>query len=371
MISTKIGYNAVLKTELVDDLHKYQVPPAPAGSFPYRLQLQHEDRLRRKMVFHMTGDTGGTESSEQQERTAKQMTGQYYGADQKEDQPAFLYHLGDIVYHFGEAAGYADQFLTPFECYPAPIYAIAGNHDTDVNPDCGEPYESLEAFCTAFCNTSPKTIYFGEASNRKSQVQPHIYWTMESPLAIIIGLHTNVPKYGYINREQRNWFISELKNAAENHPDKALIVCMHHAPYSADVNHGSSKPMIKFLEGAFRESGVKPDAVFSGHVHNYQRFSKQYEDGKSLPFIVAGAGGFDELHQLADPLNLAYDTRSPLFEGLQLENYCDNRHGFLKISIEKTPFSFTLNGTYYTIPFDQQIEEPTAFDHFTIDLTGR
>ncbi len=44
MISTKIGYNAVLKTELVDDLHKYRVPPPPAGSFPYRLQLEHEDR---------------------------------------------------------------------------------------------------------------------------------------------------------------------------------------------------------------------------------------------------------------------------------------------------------------------------------------
>jgi predicted phosphodiesterase len=371
MISTKIGYNAVLKTELVDDLHKYQVPPAPSGRFPYRLKLDKGHQLKGKMVFHMTGDTGGTDSAEQQERTAQQMTSQYYGAPVEEDQPAFLYHLGDIVYHFGEAEGYDHQFLAPFKHYPAPIYAIAGNHDTDINPYSAEPYESLEAFNTVFCNMSPKTIYFGENSNRKSQVQPHVYWTMESPLAIIIGLHTNVPKYGYINREQKNWFIGELKNAAENHPGKALIVCMHHAPYSADVNHGSSKPMIEFLEGAFLQSGVKPDAVFSGHVHNYQRFSKQYQDGKTVPYIVAGAGGFDELHQLADPQNVAYDTRSHLFEGLHLDNYCDDRHGFLKISIEKTPFSFTLTGTYYTIPFDRHIEEPTAFDHFTIDLTGR
>jgi predicted phosphodiesterase len=371
MISTKIGYNAVLKTEMVDDLHKYQVPPAPAGSFPYRLQLEQEEKLKGKMVFHMTGDTGGTDSAEQQERSAQQMTSQYYGALEEEDQPSFLYHLGDIVYHFGEAEGYEHQFLAPFKHYPAPIYAIAGNHDTDINLDSPEHYESLEAFNTVFCNTSPKTIYFGGNSNRKSQVQPHVYWTMESPLAIIIGLHTNVPKYGYINREQRNWFIGELKNAAENHSDKALIVCMHHAPYSADVNHGSSKPMIELLERAFGESGVKPDAVFSGHVHNYQRFSKQYPDGKTVPYIVAGAGGFDELHQLVDPQNADYDTQSNLFDGLRLNNYCDDRHGFLKISIEKTPFSFTLNGTYYTIPFDQPIQEPTAFDHFTIDLTGR
>lgn len=373
MISTKIVYSAVLKTELVDDLHKYQVPPQPTGSYPYRLQLETEDRksLNTKMVFHLTGDTGGTASADLQERSARQMAEQYYGADAKEDQPAFLYHLGDIVYHFGEAEGYAKQFLKPFECYPAPIYAIAGNHDTDVNPDSEEHYDSLEAFNTAFCNASPKTIYFGEESNRKSQVQPNVYWTMESPLAIIIGLHTNVPKYGYINREQRNWFIKELLNASKNHSDKALIICMHHAPYSADVNHGSSKPMIEFLELAFAETGVKPDAVFSGHVHNYQRFSKQYEDGKTIPYIVAGAGGFDELHQLADSCDTAYETQSECFENVHLHNYCDDRYGFLKISIEKTPFSFELNGTYYTIPQDQQIEQATAFDHFTIDLTGR
>lgn len=372
MISTRIVYNAVLKTEQVDDLDKYQVNPAPTGSYPYRLKPEHNlaGNLDHKMVFHMTGDTGGTKSAENLIRGVRQMTEQYNSAG-KGDQPSFLYHLGDIVYHFGEAEKYEEQFLTPFEGYPVPIYAIAGNHDTDINPDPDVHYESLEAFYTAFCNTSPKTIYFGEKSSRKSQIQPHVYWTMETPLAIIIGLHTNVPKYGYINREQKNWFINELLNAAENHPEKALIVCMHHAPYSADVNHGSSKQMIEFLESAFTASGVKPDAVFSGHVHNYQRFSKQYKDGRSVAYVVAGAGGFDELHQLADPYDASYETDSPLFEDVHLHNYCDDRHGFLKISIEKNPFNFTLSGEYYTIPLDQHIEEATLFDSFTIDLTGR
>jgi len=372
MISTRIIYNAVLKTEEVDDLHKSQVAPAPTGSYPYRLKLEHNtaESLEHKMVFHMTGDTGGPKSAECLTRGVGQMTEQYYSAA-KEDQPSFLYHLGDIVYHFGEAEGYEEQFLKPFECYPAPIYAIAGNHDTDINPDREDHYDCLEAFYTAFCNSTSKTIYFGEKSRRKSQVQPHVYWTMESPLAIIIGLHTNVPKYGSINREQKNWFVKELLNAAENNSGKALIVCMHHAPYSADVNHGSSRQMIEFLESAFAESGVKPDAVFSGHVHNYQRFSKQYKDGKNVAYIVAGAGGFEELHQLADPYDTSYETGSAFFEEVHLNNYCDNRHGFLKISIEKTPFNFTLSGEYYTIPLDPLIEEATLFDSFAIDLTGR
>ncbi len=371
MISTKILYNAVFKTEQVDDLDKFQALPKPTGSYPYRLQLDHEDAGNcDQMIFHMVGDTGGINSADCQKRLAGKMAEQYLCALAGHQPPAFLYHLGDIVYHYGEADQYADQFLKPFDTYPGQIYAIAGNHDTDVNMDSEAPYESLEAFYTAFCNVAPKTIHFGNGNVRKSQVQPHVYWTMQAPLATIIGLHTNVPKYGHIDREQKNWFIKELQHAARFNPEKAIIVCMHHAPYSADVNHGSSMPMISFLEDAFEEAGVKPDVVFSGHVHNYQRFSKKYADGKTVPFIVAGAGGFDELHQLADPYNPVYDTDNALLENVKLENYCDNCHGFLKVSIQKTPLSFSIQGEYFTVPADSD-EDAVPFDSFKINLSGR
>lgn len=372
MISTKVLYNAVFKTEQVDDLHTFQPLPQPSGSYPYRLNFNKSiaEVGSGKMIFHMVGDTGGIKSADVQNRIAGEMAQQYLRTIHEEDQPAFLYHLGDIVYHYGEADEYEHQFLKPFERYPGPIYAIAGNHDTDVNPVSTEPYQSLDAFYTAFCNSCPATLHFGQQINRKSQVQPNVYWTMQTDLATIIGLHTNVPKYGYVSREQKNWFINELRNAASQ-PGKAIIVCMHHAPYSADVNHGSSQPMIELLEDAFEASGVKPDIVFSGHVHNYQRFSKQYKDGKTVPFIVAGAGGFDELHQLADPYDPKYNAESKFFEQIHLDNYCDNRHGFLKIAIEKTPFSFTIKGEYYTVAQHSTLEEATLFDRFTVDLTGR
>lgn len=373
MIRTKITYKAVLKTQGVDDLHTYQSPPPAVGSYPYHLQLNPADtaRLQKKMVFHMVGDTGGQATACAREKIAFQMAAQCYEADEEQDVPSFLYHLGDIAYHYGEARDYEMQFLQPFDCYPARVYAIAGNHDTDVDPDSGTHEGSLEAFYTAFCNSSPKTIHFAPKTKRKSQVQPHVYWTMVSPLAIIIGLHTNVPKYGYVGSAQRSWFVRELRNAAAFHPEKALIVCMHHAPYSADVNHGSSKSMIELLEWAFSESGVKPDAVFSGHVHNYQRFCKKYEDGKTVPFIVAGAGGFDELHRLADPLDGNYLTESNLLDDLELSKYCDDSHGFLKISIEKTPFDFCIRGEYYLTSTGCGDLQPELFDHFSIDLTGR
>ena len=371
MISTKTIYNAVFKLGAVDDLDKFQTLPKPTGSYPYRLQVDHKDAANcEEMIFHLVGDTGGTNSGDCQQRLAGKMAEQYLCALAGHQPPAFLYHLGDIVYHYGEADQYADQFLKPFETYPGQIYAIAGNHDTDVNMNSDEHYESLDAFYTAFCNVTPKTIYFGKGNSRKSQVQPHVYWTMQAPLATIIGLHTNVPKYGYIDREQKNWFIKELQHAALAHPEKAIIVCMHHAPYSADVNHGSSQTMINFLEEAFETAGVKPDVVFSGHVHNYQRFNKTYADGKTVPFIVAGAGGFDELHHLAEPLNPVYETENELLRGLELEKHCDDCHGFLRVSIQKNPFSFRIIGEYFTVPSDSE-KDATLFDQFSIDLTGR
>ena len=371
MISTKTLYSAVLKTEQIDDAHKFQSLPQPSGSYPYRLNVPNVGN-KKKMVFHMIGDTGGLGTPGIQHQVVTQMAAQY--AEAIEDQPSFLYHLGDIVYHYGEAEHYEAPFLSPFENYPGPIYAIAGNHDSDINPDSEDHYDSLEAFYTAFCNTCPKTIYFGKDTQRKSQVQPNVYWTMEAPLATIIGLYTNVPKYGSIRKEQRSWFIKELQNAAKLSAEKAIIVSLHHAPYSADTNHGSSLNMIEFLESAFEEAVVKPDIVFSGHVHNYQRFSKHYIDGKTVPFVVAGAGGFDELHTLADPTDPAYDTQSPILNQVQLDNYCDNKHGFLKIAIEKNPFSFTIKGDYYTLSHQNRLEgsqQPSLFDSFTVDLTGR
>ena len=43
--------------------------------------------------------------------------------------PAFCFHLGDVIYNFGEAEYYYDQFYEPFRAYDRPIFAIPGNHD--------------------------------------------------------------------------------------------------------------------------------------------------------------------------------------------------------------------------------------------------
>jgi predicted phosphodiesterase len=349
----------VIKKDQPDDTHKFQPLPVPTGNYPYHLSLGDvlPEVSDQTMAFHMVGDTGSIRNPGFQRLVTGAMAMQYDTAS-KVHQPQFLYHLGDVVYNFGEAERYCDQFFKPYEQYPGPIMAIAGNHDSDINPDNPVPYKSLDAFIAVFCDIAPKPVAFSCNAERKSMTQPNTYWTLETPLATIIGLHGNAPRYGVITNEQRAWFIEELKNAATEKGHKMLIVCLHHAPYSADTNHGSSLPMIEFLEGAFSETGIRPDIIFSGHVHNYQRFSKRYTDGTTVPYVVAGGGGYDELHAIASVDDVRFTNDNALFDGVHLECYCDTKHGFLQITIERKRTELTLTGEYYTLSHEEPADKP-------------
>jgi hypothetical protein len=73
------------------------------------------------------GDTGSVVGPATQSLVADKMVTDFNEANAA-DVPAFLFHLGDVVYFFGEATYYYDQFYEPYRDYPAPILAIPGNH---------------------------------------------------------------------------------------------------------------------------------------------------------------------------------------------------------------------------------------------------
>lgn len=369
--STYIRTKPVFKLDQPDDTYKFQPLPAPFGKYPYRLKPPVDQYSADKMSFHVVGDTGGIKSPAFQKLIASEMAKQCIKTEGSPECPSFLYHVGDIVYHFGEASQYERQFFTPYKVYPKPIYAIAGNHDSDVNLAAETPYSSLAAFSSVFCGgDEARPVLFGDNKERKSGHQPHIYWTLQTPLANIIGLYSNVPKFGVITAEQREWFITELQHAATEKADKAIIVCIHHAPYSADINHGSSLPMINFMDDCFNAAGVRPDLVLSGHVHDYQRFSKTYADGTSVPFIVCGGGGFDELHPLAERDDPRFSNDSPLFDQVALKGYCVMQHGFLKLEIAREAGRLSISGDYYAIPHEGLPEDKDAplFEHFVLPV---
>ncbi len=366
----------VFLKSIPSDSHLFKALPQPTGAYPYRLDIRNVlgDKtwyLKERMYFHMVGDTGSVRHSVFQPLLASMLTEQAMAGEGVSQKPAFLFHLGDIVYNHGEAKEYPKQLFGPYEDYPAPIFAIAGNHDGDVNLDNEFVYQSLDAFMDVFCDTYRRKIMFSNGSKRLSMVQPHVYWTLVTPLAHFIGLYANVTKHGTIGDEQFAWFVEELRHADRQRPDKAVIVCVHQAPYSADTNHGSSPALIAFLEKAFKEAEVKPDIVFSGHVHNYQRFTKAYEDGTVVPYVVAGAGGYADLHSIAAADDPRVEDVHPAIHRVRLENYCDNQFGFLKIGIEKKDDGLLLVGEYYTLQMDklhQSKVEAVLFERFFVPL---
>jgi len=343
----------VYKKDIPDDSYKFRPLPSPTGQYPYHLSLDKVLDLpdQDKMTFHMLGDTGNVRELKAQQSVLEGLVGQYQPGE-------FIYHLGDLVYQHGEAQHYDRQFFKPYQAYPGPVFAIAGNHDGDVNPSAERPYESLEAFAKVFCDTHSRTVSFSGSANRKSNIQPNIYWTLETPLATFIGLYGNIPKFGAISGEQEDWFHQELKSAD---PAKLLIVCVHNAPYSADINHGASLYMIDLMKRATETTGIRPDIVFSGHVHNYQRFNQSNPDGSTTPHIVAGAGGFDELHKIAEVGDVHFEP-VPV-NNVVLEQFCDDRHGFLRLIIERKNKGLILQGEYYTVAGG---EDPILFDSFMV-----
>lgn len=347
--------------------------PEPRGKWPFRLALEEVTGPVGSVdtqTFHLVGDTGSRRQPEFQRRVARAMGGQVRTGSNPGCAPHFLLHLGDIVYDHGEAQEYEAQFFIPYENYPAPVFALAGNHDADINPLNPVPYQSLDAFRTVFCDTRPSRIHFSGNSRRLSQIQPHVYFSLLTPLANFICLYGNVPKFGYIDDSQFEWLVHELRELGRERGEKALFLCLHHAPYSADTNHGSSVYMIDLLEKAFAQTGVYPDLVCSGHVHNYQRFSKLYPNGERVRFLVSGAGGYADLHRIARTDDAGVFGDPERFDSVHLDNYCDTQHGFLKMEISRRPDGLTLTGEYFVVSTNpnQSDDSPSLFERFSIPL---
>ena len=341
----------------------YKELPPPNGTYPYRLDLatvlgqETVDKIAAagKLVFHTVGDTGNwSYGAEAQDSVAEHMERQTeQGAEA--DRPAFFYHLGDVVYLYGEEKYYADQFYEPYIQYLPPIFAIAGNHDGDTFVG-GNP--SLQAFMENLCAAQPAHTWMAGHSNRTTMTQPNVYWTLKTPLATIIGLYSNVTgELDKGNRDQEDWLTAELTAAKE---EKCVLVAVHHPPYSLDDTHGGHKPIEDSLDRAFAASGKTPTAVLTGHVHNYQRFMRAV-NGREVPYLVAGAGGYagyTRLHQLKR------EAAPPA--GVTLAAHNTELPGFLTITVTKN----ALRGEYFVVPPPPgHLTGPArSVDQFTVSL---
>ena len=122
------------------------------------------------------------------------------------------------------------------------------------------------------------------------------------------------------------------------------------------------------MDSAFSLSNRLPDIVFSGHVHNYQRFTRVFEK-REIPYVVVGTGGHWDLSYMQkhnDDTEIKVPFKLPDRNDLVLENYCDDRHGFLRIQVS----SKKLIGKYYAVsrPHESWRKPAKKIDEFELDL---
>ena len=111
--------------------------------------------------------------------------------------------------------------------------------------------------------------------------------------------------------------------------------------------------MLADLDAAFTEAGIGPDAVLSGHAHDYQRFTRTVQVGgrqMEVPYIVVGTGGHGPI-QSVKPNFQRQPVRTPVrgispngVEDHSLQQYF-NGFGHLIVTVTDRVLTIDLIGT--------------------------
>jgi hypothetical protein len=305
-------------------LHKNQLQPVPKPTVPQPIinladvvgtAVTNQIQSAKKITFHAVGDTGAAKVNRSQAAATalahEASVADAMAADVQNggaNAPAFVFHLGDVVYYFGEGQYYYDQFYEPFRAYDRPIFAIPGNHDGMVfgaNADVPQ-VPTLQAFLRNFCAPTPGPSPDAGGPVRSVMTQPGVYFTLDAPFVSIIGLYSNVlegpgvissqgGRYPTMDDSQLTFLKAELTRLKPAHEagQRAVLIAVHHPPASVDSQHGGTTGLANDIDAACQASGLWPDAVLSGHAHLYQRFSRKVNGlAGTIPYVVSGSGGF-------------------------------------------------------------------------------
>ncbi len=301
--------------------------------------------------IHAVGDTGRPDvHNANQEAVADQMAADYSpGAGARN--PAFFLHLGDVIYGPNKEQLYRDEFYRPYMKYPGKISAIPGNHDGEVFADT-DPVP-LKAFLDNFCAATAAVPAVADDVRifRETMTLPGVYYLLRAPFVDVVALYSNIAEGpgnlvgGNGDTAQKDWLDQTLATIAQERQGggarKALVFAVHHPPYS-NGGHSGSQEMLADFDAACAKAGVQPDAVLSGHAHNYQRHTRR-TDGKEIPFVVAGCGGHNDSH--IDPADGTVDgdhSFDKSFKGF----------GYLIVSASQAQLEIDFINLGATEPFD-------------------
>ncbi|WP_055491494.1 metallophosphoesterase [Streptomyces sp. TP-A0356] len=216
----------------------------------------------------------------------------------------FAVVASDVIYPVGATDDYGTKFFRPYQGYPAPIYAIPGNHDW---------YEDLHGFMRVFCDAAPPApaapprpltrawlrglLWHNPSKPHEQRLAearklrsapgqradlPGPYWAIDAGPVRIIGIDTGL--LGTIDAEQGRW----LREVSRGPRPKILITG---SPLYVDGEH---HPCPIDGGGTVDDIVRDPDhryvAAIGGDIHNYQRYPVDV-DGRTIQYVVSGGGG--------------------------------------------------------------------------------
>ena len=320
---------------------------------------QKEIESSGELRFHALGDSGVGSAQEAENVSDEMATDFQPGAGGVN--PAFLLHLGDVIYGPDKEAHYVDRFYRPYRHYPGKILAIPGNHDGEEKAAPDSP--SLKDFRINFCAATAAVPPTAASSGiyRETMTQPGAYWVLDAPFARIVGLYSNrLENPGYLqgitngkpDTSQVDWLTATLKSVAKAKDGKALIIATHHPPYSQSGHSGSTE-MNDTIDTACNAASLTPDLFLSGHAHNYQRYTRHL-GGKQVPYLVVGTGGMP-------PQPVVAATGQPVAGATGLTyDAAISAYGYLYVTLSKTQ----LKAEFWEL--GQQ--HTNASDSVTVDL---
>jgi len=239
-------------------LRRAGASPAPIPNEPDRIPV-------RSGAFAVVGDlqpTSGLEvwrESNPKERRA-------ILREVSAESPDFVALLGDLVFCGSSSAAWAefDRLCAPLKSGGVATYPVLGNHEYWLTRR------------TALAN------YFGRFPHLRER---HWYAATYGDLGLVF-LDSNrrwLPAATW--REQHDWYVRRLERWDEDASIRGTLVLLHHPPYTNSRVTSDTACVQTDLVPAFVRAR-KTMAMVSGHVHSYERFSR---DGKA--FLVAGGGG--------------------------------------------------------------------------------
>ncbi|MGA2100710.1 MAG: metallophosphoesterase [Candidatus Sulfotelmatobacter sp.] len=368
---------------------------------PHGSDVINSINAAKSITFHMIGDSGASAQSNyaSELKVADAVTNDFHTSTAP-NRPSFLFHLGDVVYNFGESLYYFDQFYEPFRNYPAPILAIPGNHDSFILPGTAKGDEPLTIFSRNFCGTSIAVTQEAGSLHRTCMTQPGVYFALDAPFVRILGLFSNaLEDPGVISSEttkgrakwptvpdyQLDFLTAQLQQIKSSNYPGAVILAVHHPPFtyspqsggSGGGKHYGSPIMLAQIDAICKQTGVYPHAVISGHAHNYQRFTRTLSfTGKnySVPFIICGDSGHNvtaltsasfgkKVPEPGDNVDVNYMDGSKVVQstGLTLNKHDQQNSGYLRVSVTAKQLTITFNPVSKT-------GAPVKPDTVTVDL---